>query len=71
MLPRVINQLGPDNIKNIKNLMEHLAATEGAEDGTGGNDDDEIPELLDDENFEQATAEAAAKVEEVKEVMGT
>mmetsp|Transcript_23064 Transcript_23064/g.92278 ORF Transcript_23064/g.92278 Transcript_23064/m.92278 type:complete len:195 (-) Transcript_23064:1118-1702(-) len=52
MLPSLINQLGPDNIKNIKNLMEHLVAKEGGENGPAEEGDEEIPELMETENFE-------------------
>eukprot|EP00188_Purpureofilum_apyrenoidigerum_P006247 Plantae.Rhodophyta-Purpureofilum_apyrenoidigerum.ctg9365.p1 GENE.Plantae.Rhodophyta-Purpureofilum_apyrenoidigerum.ctg9365~~Plantae.Rhodophyta-Purpureofilum_apyrenoidigerum.ctg9365.p1 ORF type:complete len:206 (-),score=63.62 Plantae.Rhodophyta-Purpureofilum_apyrenoidigerum.ctg9365:238-855(-) len=53
MLPNLINQLGPDNIKNIKSIMEQMGVNEGGE-GAGGEGDEDVPELLDSENFEQA-----------------
>mmetsp|Transcript_3720 Transcript_3720/g.11096 ORF Transcript_3720/g.11096 Transcript_3720/m.11096 type:complete len:225 (-) Transcript_3720:272-946(-) len=74
MLPNLINQLGPDNIKNIKSIMEQMGVNEGGE-GAGGEGDDDVPELLDSENFEQAaegekeneSAEAQPEAAEKKE----
>ena len=47
LLPGIINQLGPDNLANLKKIAEHYSKKED----TGG--DDEVPELVD--NFEDAS----------------
>jgi len=49
LLPGIINQLGPDNLENLKKLYESYAETPG---GAGG-DDDDVPALV--ENFEDAS----------------
>jgi hypothetical protein len=48
----IINQLGPDNLDNLKKIAEQYSAS-GKSDGgaAGGDDDDGVPELVDD--FEQ------------------
>jgi nascent polypeptide-associated complex subunit beta len=54
LLPGVINQLGPDNLANLKKLAESLQGNENAAVSGDGNDsDDDIPELV--ENFDEAT----------------
>lgn len=75
MLPSIVNQLGADNMPQMKSLMDQLgavglggqglsAAGDSTAQGAGDNDaDEEIPDLVDDVNFEdKATApeEAAA-----------
>merc|ERR1712146_600519 len=42
LLPGIINQLGPDNLMNLKRIAEAHAAAGGA--GAAG-DDDDIPEI--------------------------
>merc|ERR1719163_433502 len=53
LLPGIINQLGPDNLANLKRLAETSSATSGAAAGTIG-DDDDVPDLGDD-NFEDVS----------------
>jgi len=48
LLPGIINQLGPDNLANLKKIAEQYSKKE--EVGAG---DDEVPELVD--NFEEAS----------------
>lgn len=48
LLPSIINQLGPDNLANLKKIAEQYKK----EDATGG--DDDIPDLV--ENFEAVSA---------------
>jgi nascent polypeptide-associated complex subunit beta len=52
LLAGIINQLGPDNLDNLKKIAEQYSAS-GKSDGgaAGGDDDDGVPELVDD--FEQ------------------
>ncbi|KAE8022182.1 hypothetical protein FH972_008006 [Carpinus fangiana] len=57
LLPGIINQLGPDNLQNLKKLVEQFQRQQPAgahpkqeED----EDDDEVPELVAGETFETA-----------------
>jgi len=56
LLPGIINQLGPDNLDNLKKIAEQYS-TDGkaapAELAEGDDDDDDVPELVED--FEQAS----------------
>ncbi|XP_074575246.1 nascent polypeptide-associated complex subunit beta-like [Curcuma longa] len=62
LLPGIINQLGPDNLENLKRLAEHLqkyapAANTKQDDH---DDDDDVPELVPGETFEAAADENQA-----------
>ncbi|KAI4365793.1 hypothetical protein MLD38_021751 [Melastoma candidum] len=65
ILPGIINQLGPDNLDNLRKLAEQFQKqTPGAGLGSsGGNaaqeeeDDNEVPELVPGETFEAAAEE--------------
>jgi hypothetical protein len=41
--PGIINQLGPDNLENLKKLAGEMG---GAAGGVGGADDDDVPDLV-------------------------
>ena len=47
LLPGIINQLGPDNLANLKKLAESYSAAAAEDDD---DDDDDVPDLVD--NFE-------------------
>jgi len=51
LLPGIINQLGPDNLANLKRIAETYKKEEGA-DAEAAAADDDVPELVD--NFEEA-----------------
>jgi len=56
LLPGIINQLGPDNLANLKKLAETYQGGGGPPPpGAGGDDDDDedVPDLVD--NFEEAS----------------
>ncbi|XAR65821.1 hypothetical protein NMG60_11011772 [Bertholletia excelsa] len=63
ILPGIINQLGPDNLDNLRKLAEQFqrqAPGTGADAGaptTQEDDDDEVPDLVAGETFEAAAAE--------------
>ncbi|KAL8260531.1 hypothetical protein R6Q59_028484 [Mikania micrantha] len=59
MLPGIFNQLGSDNLENIKKLAEQLQMqTPGTNTATAkDDDDDEVPELVAGETFEAAAEE--------------
>ena len=52
LLPGIINQLGPDNLASLRQLAESYSAAAGAAAGAQGDDEEEIPDLV--ENFEEA-----------------
>ncbi|XP_071720420.1 basic transcription factor 3-like [Rutidosis leptorrhynchoides] len=63
VLPSILNQLGPDNLENLKRLAEQFQK-QGAGAGEGSTamntiqeDDDEVPELVAGETFEAAAEE--------------
>ncbi|PXF46819.1 Basic transcription factor 3 [Gracilariopsis chorda] len=72
MLPSIVNQLGADNMPQMKSLMDQLGAAglggQGAAAKAGGDDegdDEEIPDLVGTANFEEkAAADASASKEE-------
>ncbi|KAH7288118.1 hypothetical protein KP509_31G012800 [Ceratopteris richardii] len=57
LLPGIINQLGPDNLANLKKIAEQYQRRETAQDG----DDDEVPELVEGETFEEAAKDGETK----------
>ncbi|XP_042060034.1 nascent polypeptide-associated complex subunit beta-like [Salvia splendens] len=59
ILPQIINQLGPDNLENLKKLAEQFQkqAPGGTTSGAGEDDDDDVPELVAGEMFEAAAEE--------------
>ncbi len=55
LVPGILNQLGPDSLASLRRLAESyqsLQEKEGAEKKEGEDDDDEIPDLVEGENFE-------------------
>mmetsp|Transcript_347 Transcript_347/g.474 ORF Transcript_347/g.474 Transcript_347/m.474 type:complete len:169 (+) Transcript_347:57-563(+) len=54
LLPGIINQLGPDNLMNLKRIAEMHAASEG-NNAVAAGDDDDIPDI--GENFEDVSKE--------------
>ncbi|EPS67517.1 hypothetical protein M569_07260, partial [Genlisea aurea] len=69
ILPQIINQLGPDNLENLKKLAEQFqrqAPVSGNDAAAGSNaaavaqeddDEEEVPELVAGETFEGAAEE--------------
>eukprot|EP00960_Hanusia_phi_P039813 754062-Hanusia_phi.AAC.3 len=54
LLPGIINQLGPDNLENLKKIAEQFSGPGQVAGGSGdAKDDDDVPELVED--FEQAS----------------
>ncbi|GJN09346.1 hypothetical protein PR202_ga27347 [Eleusine coracana subsp. coracana] len=72
MLPTIINQLGPDNLDNLRRLAEQFQKQggPGVEGGTSGaaaqDDDDDVPDLVPGETFEEAAEEKKAPESEEK-----
>jgi nascent polypeptide-associated complex subunit beta len=53
LLPGIINQLGPDNLEDLKKIYASYAQDGGAGAKAGGDSDDDVPELV--ENFEDVS----------------
>merc|ERR1712079_554059 len=70
MLPGILNQLGAESLTHLKRLASNVTGGAGLGEvaGAGDDDDDEVPDLV--ENFdeaskdEKATEEAEAKISE-------
>ncbi|KAK4768485.1 hypothetical protein SAY87_003626 [Trapa incisa] len=65
ILPGILNQLGADNLDNLKKLAEQYQKKGTVGDGVaaaGEEDDDEVPELVAGETFEAAAAEESHAV---------
>ena len=53
LVPGILNQLGPDSLASLRKLAESYQSLQKSGEGEkGGDDDDEIPELVEGENFE-------------------
>ena len=61
LVPGILNQLGPDSLASLRRLAESYQSMQkekGGEDGSGekkdgaGDDDDDIPDLVEGTNFE-------------------
>ena len=53
LLPGIINQLGPDNLANLKKLAETYQAGGAPPPTATADDDEDVPDLVD--NFEEAS----------------
>merc|ERR1712151_762195 len=53
LLPGIINQLGPDNLMNLKRIAEGYAAGAGADGAKASVEDEDIPDI--GENFEDVS----------------
>ncbi|KAL0535512.1 hypothetical protein IC582_029843 [Cucumis melo] len=70
ILPGIINQLGPDNLDNLRKLAEQFqkqapgagagAAAAAAAAANGEDDDDDVPDLVEGQTFEAAAEEKQA-----------
>ncbi|KAM4065083.1 NAC domain-containing protein [Hirsutella rhossiliensis] len=49
LVPGILNQLGPDSLASLRKLAESY---QNMQKGEKGDDDDEIPDLVEGENFE-------------------
>ena len=54
LVPGILNQLGPDSLASLRKLAESYQSLQKAEGGEGKADDgdDDIPDLVAGENFE-------------------
>ncbi|OEL32593.1 Basic transcription factor 3 [Dichanthelium oligosanthes] len=63
VLPGIINQLGPDNMEHLKRIAEEMqkqVAAAGAAAQAKEDNDDDVPELVAGETFEEVAQEAKA-----------
>merc|ERR1711966_395465 len=54
LLPGIINQLGPDNLMNLKRIAEAAAAAGGAGAAAAEGEDDDVPDIGGD-TFEEVS----------------
>lgn len=55
LLPGIITQLGPDNLKDLKKIYQQFASSNlGKQAKAGGDDEDDVPDLV-DTNFEEVS----------------
>lgn len=53
LVPGILNQLGPDSLASLRKLAESYQSMQRGEKTEGeGEDEDDIPDLVDGENFE-------------------
>jgi len=57
LVPGILNQLGPDSLASLRKLAESYQSLQKGGEGEGdkkegGDDDEEIPDLVEGENFE-------------------
>ena len=57
LLPGILNQLGPDNLSNLKEVASQYRGDEGGEGGEDDDDDDDddVPDLVDSETFDESS----------------
>ena len=53
LFPGIINQLGADSFANLKKIAQQFQKQD-AHPAEGGDDDDDVPELIEGETFEEA-----------------
>eukprot|EP00446_Apocalathium_sp_SHHI-4_P085182 CAMPEP_0177478524 /NCGR_PEP_ID=MMETSP0369-20130122/24738_1 /TAXON_ID=447022 ORGANISM="Scrippsiella hangoei-like, Strain SHHI-4" /NCGR_SAMPLE_ID=MMETSP0369 /ASSEMBLY_ACC=CAM_ASM_000364 /LENGTH=178 /DNA_ID=CAMNT_0018953971 /DNA_START=9 /DNA_END=542 /DNA_ORIENTATION=+ len=63
LLPGIINQLGPDNLMNLKRIAESFAASKGGDKAEAGEDD--IPDVGDNFEDEASSDEVAPLTSEL------
>ncbi len=63
MLPSIVNQLGADNMPQMKSIIDQLGASNPADNAGAADDDDndDIPELVGNANFETAADESTGE----------
>jgi len=57
MLPSILPQLGPDNLENLKDMASQIQKLQQQSGAAGLDDDDEVPDLVENVNFEDVAAE--------------
>uniref|UniRef100_A0A0C9RWJ0 Nascent polypeptide-associated complex subunit beta n=1 Tax=Wollemia nobilis TaxID=56998 RepID=A0A0C9RWJ0_9CONI len=58
LLPGIINQLGPDNLINLKKIAQQFQKQESG--AAEEEDDDDVPDLVEGETFEEAAKDESA-----------
>ena len=54
LLPGILNQLGPDNLANLKEIANQYKGDDETEGATVEADDDDVPDLVDEETFDES-----------------
>ncbi|KAL1972575.1 hypothetical protein VTN31DRAFT_6989 [Thermomyces dupontii] len=52
LVPGILNQLGPDSLASLRKLAESYQNLQKKEEGEKKDDEDDIPDLVEGENFE-------------------
>jgi nascent polypeptide-associated complex subunit beta len=52
LVPGILNQLGPDSLQSLRKLAESYQNLQKGEKGEGDVDEDEVPDLVEGQNFE-------------------
>ena len=53
LVPGILSQLGPESLANLRKLAETYQAAAAEKSAGPVDDDDEVPDLVDTETFEQ------------------
>jgi nascent polypeptide-associated complex subunit beta len=54
LLPNILTQLGPDSLAELKKLAEQFQAAQlASKGGDAGDDDDDVPDLVETDTFDQ------------------
>merc|ERR1712060_62471 len=57
MIPQILPQLGPDNLENLKHMANQIQKLQNEAAGGVDDDDDEVPDLVENVNFEDVAAD--------------
>jgi len=64
MIPGILPQLGPDNLENLKDMASQIQRMAQQNQAAAVEDDDEVPELVENVNFEDVAAEEVVVTED-------
>ncbi|KAF9161860.1 Nascent polypeptide-associated complex subunit beta [Actinomortierella ambigua] len=65
LVPNILSQLGSDSLASLRKLAESYQQSAAGKAALGADDDDEVPDLID--NFEKADLEEAAEEDKKEE----
>ena len=69
LVPGILNQLGPDSLASLRKLAESYQSMQkekGGDKKEGEDDDDEVPDLVEGQTFEDAAGGGKGKEAEVE-----
>ena len=56
LLPGILTQLGPESLAELKRMADMFTAQQKQQQGQKAEDDDDVPDLVEGDNFEQVKA---------------